>query len=217
MISSERFEKETVDDVYNIISKHFDKTRYHSWPKIEEFSETFKSGSLIADIGCGNGRNCNIRKDCIYNGYDNCDGFVDICKKRGINCKKSNILNILCEDNKYDYTMCIAVIHHLSNEERRKRAINELIRITKKGGKILIYVWAKEQKKFEKKESKDIFVPWNLQKKYGNQDESIKIYNRYYYLFEKNELEQLVRKTNNNIKIIESGFQKDNYYVIIEC
>ena len=31
----------------------------------------------------------------------------------------------------------------------------------------------------------NIFVPWNLQKRYSNQEETIKIYNRYYYLLEK--------------------------------
>lgn len=215
MISSQQFEDENVCDIYNKISGHFDKTRYHSWPKIEEFSKIFSKGSLIADVGCGNGRNCKLRNDCIFHGYDNCEGFVNICLKQGITCKKSNILNIDCCDNNYDYTMCIAVIHHLSTEERRIQAIKELIRITKPGGEILIYVWAKEQKKFKDHDTKDIFVPWNLQKRYSNQEETIKIYNRYYYLFEKGELEKLVYKADSNVKIKESGYQKDNYYVIL--
>ena len=66
MISSQQFEDENVCDVYNKISGHFDKTRYHSWPKIEEFSKIFSEGSLIADVGCGNGRNCKLRNDCIF-------------------------------------------------------------------------------------------------------------------------------------------------------
>ena len=114
------FEDENVKNVYNIISKHFDKTRYHSWLKIEEFSKCFETNSLIADVGCGNGRNCLLRQDCRYHGYDNCDNFVNICKKQGIKCKKSNILDIKNENILYDYVMCIAVIHHLSNKERRK-------------------------------------------------------------------------------------------------
>ena len=31
------FENKYVQDVYSKISEHFDKTRYHSWPKIVEF------------------------------------------------------------------------------------------------------------------------------------------------------------------------------------
>jgi hypothetical protein len=42
----------------------------------------------------------------------------------------------------------------------------ELRRITKAGGKILIYVWAAEQDKFKNKgtDNGDLFVPWHLQK-----------------------------------------------------
>jgi hypothetical protein len=35
MITSQQFEDENVCNVYNKISGHFDKTRYHSWPKME--------------------------------------------------------------------------------------------------------------------------------------------------------------------------------------
>ena len=65
-------------------------------------------------------------------------------------------------------------------------------------------------------DTKDIFVPLNLQKRYTNQEESIKIYNRYYYLFEERELENLVYKADSNVKIKENGYQKDNYYVILQ-
>ncbi len=41
--------------------------------------------------------------------------------------------------------MSVAVLHHLSTIERRQKAISELIRVTKPGGKIFIEVWAKEQ------------------------------------------------------------------------
>lgn len=210
LINSENeFERKNVKDVYNKISGHFDKTRYHSWPKIEEFSKLFLKGSLIADIGCGNGRNCKLRDDCIFHGYDNCEGFVNICLKQGITCKKSNILNIDCCDNNYDYTMCIAVIHHLSTEERRIQAIKELLRITKPGGEILIYVWAKEQKKFSHYHENNIMVPWKVVK-------TGEVYDRFYYLFENAELETLVEKSNTGVNIIEKGYQRDNYYVIIQ-
>ncbi|XP_064840199.1 probable tRNA methyltransferase 9B isoform X2 [Oncorhynchus masou masou] len=52
------------------------------------------------------------------------------------------------------------VIHHLSTKERRIRAIKEMARTLRVGGRIMIYVWAMEQtrRKFQKQ---DIFVPWN--------------------------------------------------------
>ena len=76
--------------------------------------------------------------------------------------------------------MCIAVLHHLSTECKRKLAINELIRITKPGGKILILVWALEQeldskRKFDKQ---DNYIDWR--------DKSKKLLGkRYYHVFER--------------------------------
>lgn len=224
MSEEEIFESNYVKDVYNQISMHFDKTRYHPWPKIQKFTDSFAPHSLIADVGCGNGRNCNLRSDCTYHGYDNCEGFVDICNKKHINCKLSSILDIKCESHIYDYTMCIAVIHHLKTQERRIQAINELVRITKPNGKIMIYVWAKEQNKFKHEKSNNVMVPWNLQDKYrkrhheqDKEQQKQETFYRFYHVFDKDELENLVNLSSHcdNIEITESGYQKDNYYVIL--
>lgn len=49
--------------------------------------------------------------------------------------------------NSIDAILCIAVIHHLSTDERRLQAIPEIISVLQIGGQALIYVWAKEQNK----------------------------------------------------------------------
>lgn len=54
----------------------------------------------------------------------------------------------------------VTVIHHFSTKERRIRAIKEMARTLRVGGRIMIYVWAMEQKR-RKFEKQDIFVPWN--------------------------------------------------------
>ncbi len=52
------------------------------------------------------------------------------------------------------------VIHHMSTKERRIRAIKEMARTLRVGGRIMVYVWAMEQKR-RKFEKQDIFIPWN--------------------------------------------------------
>ena len=207
------FELNNVHQVYEIISEHFDKTRYNTWPIIDKFIKSFNKGSLIGDIGCGNGRNCLVRDDCKFIGTDISESLVNICKNKGIDCTVANNLDLPFKDNHFDYLMSIAVIHHFCNEERRIKAISELIRITKTKGQILIYVWAKEQNKFKNSLDNDIMVPWNLQKNYNNGED--KIYNRYYHLFDKGDLERLVNNF-NNVYIKEKGYQKDNWYIILE-
>ena len=209
----ESFEETNVHRVYEEISKHFDKTRYHTWPIIKKFVDSIPKNCLVGDIGCGNGRNCLIRDDCKFIGTDISESFVNICQSKGIKCLLANNLNLPFDEGYFDYLMSIAVIHHFCNQERRIKAISELIRVTKIGGQILIYVWAKEQKKFSDKQINDILVPWNLQMNYNNGED--KIYNRYYHLFCEGELEILISNF-NNIEIIEKGYQKDNWYIILK-
>lgn len=57
---------------------------------------------------------------------------------------KSNLTKL--RSNYFDAVVSIGVIHHLSTEKRRIRALQELERILRPGGKIMIYVWALEQK-----------------------------------------------------------------------
>ena len=58
----------------------------------------------------------------------------------------------------FDVTLCIAVLHHLATAERRLEGLKELVRITRPGGLVLVYVWALEQevKKVKKKQLKEV-------------------------------------------------------------
>lgn len=78
-------------------------------------------------------------------GCDRSSGLVEICRKREFEVQISNCLSLPYRDDCFDAAISIAVIHHLSTEERRRRAIFEIVRTLRVGGKCLIYVWAKEQ------------------------------------------------------------------------
>ena len=200
-------EDKNVKDVYNHIAKEFDNTRYRPWSCVEQFLDDVPEQSVIGDIGCGNGKNMLYRSDCYNYGCDFSSELVKICLDKNLNVIEGDILNIPFEDNQFDYTICIAVLHHLSTEDKRKKAIDELKRVTKTEGKILILVWAYEQesnsrRKFTKQEN---FVDWKDKK--GNL-----LGKRYYYVFKKNELETLV----DNPKIIQKSFyEKSNWGIII--
>ena len=195
-----------VKDVYNKIANEFDNTRYRPWRCVEKFLDNIPKNSIIGDIGCGNGKNMLYRNDCINYGCDFSKSLVDICKKKKLNVIIGDILNIPYMNNIFDFTICIAVIHHLSDNEKRKKAIDELIRVTKPGGKILILVWAFEQpdnsKRIFKKQNN--IITWKT--KNGNI-----IGNRYYYVFKQYELEALIDNQYN----IESFNEMGNWGIII--
>ncbi|CAN0018217.1 unnamed protein product, partial [Phaeothamnion confervicola] len=51
-----QIEREHVRAVYDVIAAHWDRTRYKPWPRVATFLAGLPPGSLVADIGCGNGK-----------------------------------------------------------------------------------------------------------------------------------------------------------------
>ena len=183
-------EETNVKDVYEKIANHFSHTRVYSWSWITEFLENIHSkneNSLIYDLGCGNGRNMNF-KNLKFIGIDNCQNFIKICKSKNLNVIKSEITNTQLPSNSADAIICIAVIHHLVSEENRLRALLEIKRLIKPGGKILLSVWSINQPKKTRRNFKSYgnnIVLWN---NYGE------TYERYYYIFKIDELKSLIQK-----------------------
>ena len=95
----------------------------------------------------------------------------------------------------FDGCICIAVIHHLSTEQRRLDAIKELVRITRVGGLILVYVWALEQDMDETEASSDKEI---------NDESRLK-------------LDKEVTNINDNIKNGEGNMQQEDKQFIQVC
>ncbi|KAJ1023294.1 hypothetical protein NDA18_004821 [Ustilago nuda] len=55
------YEQQNVHAIYETIAPHFSSTRYKPWPLIPAFLSTIPTGSLGADLGCGNGKYLPIR------------------------------------------------------------------------------------------------------------------------------------------------------------
>ena len=164
------------DQVYNTISSQFDHTRFSIWKSVLEFLNTIPKYSIIADIGCGNGKNARYRSDIVTICNDISIELLKICNDKKANDKKvsfkydcilANGLHLPYKTNYFDYTISIAVLHHLDTYIKRIQFIKELIRITKTQGKILLSVWSDEQIKKKK---------WI---KLGDGDRSFKSYNSY--------------------------------------
>lgn len=194
---------------YNFISKEFSDSRYRVWNSVANFLDTIKLNTKNADIGCGNGKNMKYRSELDFIGLDLCENFVDICIQSKLNVIHGNILNIPFESNYFDNVISIAVIHHLKTKEDRYKAIQELIRITKPGGRILIYVWSFEQDSNSKRkfETQDVLVPFRLK----NSDKS---FDRFYHVYVHGELENDIQ--DKNIIIEKVGYESSNHFIIIK-
>nr|XP_057937006.1 probable tRNA methyltransferase 9B isoform X1 [Doryrhamphus excisus]XP_057937007.1 probable tRNA methyltransferase 9B isoform X1 [Doryrhamphus excisus] len=158
--AASQLERDHVHSVYDKIAPYFNDSRYKAWPKVRQFLLDQPPGSIVADIGCGNGKYLDINKEVFKLGCDVCRPLVDFAWSRGHEVQMCDGLHLPYRDGCFDAVLSIAVIHHLSTKERRIRAIKEMARTLRAGGRIMIYVWAMEQKR-RKFEKQDIFVPWN--------------------------------------------------------
>lgn len=143
--STPEIEKKYVHRVYDAIAPHFSSTRYAKWPKVATFLNSLPAGSVILDAGCGNGKYLGLNPECFYMGCDISAPLIKICADRGHEVLVGDAVNLPYRTGFGDAAISIAVLHHLSTENRRKKAIEELVRVVKKGGLVLITVWAVEQ------------------------------------------------------------------------
>ena len=203
-------EKEYVHNTYQKIAEHFSNTRAYVWKSVKEFLKNVESNSIILEVGCGNGKNLNYRKDCINIGCDLCKNFCTITNRKGAESLVANNLYLPFTDNSIDYILSIAVIHHLSTYERRMKSIYELIRILHPGGKLLIQVWAMKQPDNSRRK----FTKQNNLVEFQTSDKKIKEY-RFYHVFRENELDDMFSRI-PGIKIVKSYWEIGNWIVEIE-
>ncbi len=96
--------------------------------------------------GCGSGKYLGINKQIYKIGSDCCSTLVNIAHCADHEAMVCDNIRLPYRDNSFDAVISIAVIHHFATTERRAQALNELARICRPGGQIMIYVWAMEQK-----------------------------------------------------------------------
>uniref|UniRef100_A0A3Q1BK79 tRNA (carboxymethyluridine(34)-5-O)-methyltransferase n=1 Tax=Amphiprion ocellaris TaxID=80972 RepID=A0A3Q1BK79_AMPOC len=197
-----RLEEEYVHRVYDAIASHFSNTRHSPWPHVCHFLTSLPPRSVLADVGCGNGKYLGVNPDVIV-GCDRSSALIQICAERGFHAFVSDALSVPLRTASCDACISIAVVHHFSTQERRLAAVRELVRLLKPGGRALIYVWAFEQE-YNKQKSKylkennkdrvtdgklsvhtnrtafntqDLLVPWHLKegKKRGDEESGDKL------------------------------------------
>ena len=175
-------------NTYDLIAKQFSVTRVFTWKWTDDFINLINNNDnnnnnnvpLILDIGCGNGRNLNYNK--YLHGIDSSIEQIKLSNNK--NVLHSTMTSIPFRNNIYDAILSIASFHHLDNIDDRRKTLSEMKRVLNVSGKSLLSVWSinqpkKTRRKFEK---------------YGDTIVNFNGIPRYYYIFNINEITNLIKE-----------------------
>jgi tRNA (uracil-5-)-methyltransferase TRM9 len=244
------YEAAHVHQVYEAIAPHFSATRHKPWPVVADFLLAQPSGSLGLDVGCGNGKYLPVNPRVHMLASDRSPNLVQLAREvaaKGSSaaaaaaaksqtqgqtgtepitcCPYANLfvadgLDLPFRSAAADFAICIAVIHHMSTLQRRRDAIAAILRCTRPGGQVLLYVWALEQaasrRGWDERSDQDTLVPWVLRTK-GRPHASAEAgpdptYQRYYHLYREGELQDDVLAVGGTI--VNAGYDRDNWWVV---
>jgi ubiquinone/menaquinone biosynthesis C-methylase UbiE len=201
-------------EVWNSIAKSWKEFRKKPVPEIVYFLKD-KKGKVL-DLGCGSGRNFTKIRGTIY-GVDFSREMLKFAKQTAnknkikVNLTLASSDNLPFQDNFFDSAICIASLHCIQSKKSRKRTLEELYRVLKPGTKAMIVVWDKNQSRF-KNSGKETLVPWKHKEK-----EQM----RYYYLYDKKEIKDLLKSVGfkilkiSDIKTPKAISSKKNIDIIV--
>ena len=135
-------EQAYVHDVYSVIAINASlcsPVRSH----VKEFLfDEFDPGSILLDIGCGDGKYLNLKSDIVLIGLERCSEWFcnELIKNNSKELVAGDVTYLPYRDDFFDGVICCEVLHHISTVERRVKALKEITRIMKIGGKLLITV-----------------------------------------------------------------------------
>ena len=226
-------------EVWDAIAESFDATRRKPWEICLDFINDSDINSIVADLGCGNGRH-------LLPCAEHCKGVVGVdisrnlleivqgkVKDRGFEnvlLLQSDLVELPVKDNSFDGALFIASLHNIKNRSNRIESLKELRRILKKNGIAMISVWSRWQDRFAKRFLVDLFLfPIRYIRSHGKYEfGDIEIFwrqhnlnvKRFYHLYSKRELVKDVKKA--GLRIIEikdvklkSKKRPDNFFAIV--
>ncbi|NHJ48475.1 MAG: class I SAM-dependent methyltransferase [Asgard group archaeon] len=207
---------------YDEIAESFSSKRSYPWTEVIDFVNSLpKEFNRVLDLGCGNGRHSRVVLEKSFETFasDISYKILSVAKNTHLKENYSSLSGLINADaldlpfrlNTFDCIIVIAVIHHLDTHKKRMRILHEIYRTLKQNGIAFICCWMREHPRFSREDlsesvtkgEKDILVPWTLPT-----GEKLM---RYYYLFDQEELHDMVKQIGFNIK--QSFTSNDNLFL----
>jgi len=134
-----------IENDYNKIAVKFSNSRRNITKDLIGLGQYSKEGDNVLDLGCGDGRFFKVLKDkhIKYTGADISQEMLAIAKKQHPDLKfdKIDSIKLPYPDQTFDVVYALSVFHHLPGFRGRAKFLNEIKRVLKIGGKVVLTVW----------------------------------------------------------------------------
>jgi len=211
-------------DYFDRNVESFSGSRSRIWPELNKLKKYTKDGEKILDLGCGNGRLFELFQDknVKYAGVDASAEFIKKAKERyGDYFIVADAFDMLFPDGSFDSIWAIAFFHHIPSKQLRLKVLEEIKRVLKKNGKVVVTCWNLYQFHYLR-----ILLKFTLRKLFGLSKldfkdvllspKKIKV-QRYYHAFTKKELKKLFQQAGfrvEELKYLKRNKKKTNILII---
>ncbi len=222
----------SVEETWDTIAASFDTTRRKPWPQCLEFIRQLSKQSIIADIGCGNGRHLiPAARHCQKAiGVDLSSQLLSIVDQK---LNKEQVTNATLihasathlpfKAETVDALLYIAALHNIKGRDHRIQSLGEIKRVLKPDGTALVSVWSRWQGKYRAQFLKRWFIQQGSHE-FGDIDIYWRQHGldipRFYHLYSKREFEKDICQAGLQIINVQevtlrSTKHPDNYFVTV--
>jgi ubiquinone/menaquinone biosynthesis C-methylase UbiE len=133
---------------FDEIAEHYDASipehvSAHYLEKRTKFVQEHSPGSRVLDVGCGTGvlaaRLAELGFQAV--GADPSQRMLDVMKRRapGLEAVLASGTELPFPDGSFDLALSVAAFHHIADPEAIRSTVNEMARVVRPGGRVLIW------------------------------------------------------------------------------
>ena len=202
---------------YDAIAQEFSQTRAYVWKCVKDFLPRIAgNGRIGLEIGCGNGKNMEYVRTHVTEaivGVDTCVPFLEICDGKGLHTVQAHSNRLPFSDEQFDFTLCIAMFHHLLTDQDRNQTMGEILRVMNVGALGILTCWST----FQPEGSRVRFhegvneVPW-----VGKRGKRGSPKMRYYYVYSESMFREYFQSFVERLKIVAVYNEFGNWVLVFQ-
>jgi len=153
--------RQQVIEAYSAMGDEYDETHQMPWAGFEVLAAHVKKNAKVLDLGCGNGWVYGSlgSQSIDYIGIDNSSVMLEKAHSAfpEVRFELGDMVDLNLSNQSIDVVFSLAAFHHIPSRSLRSKSIQEIHRILKKDGLLILTAWNLFQWKFFQQWATSIF------------------------------------------------------------